>query len=479
MSYSNNNTITANNLILNDQGLSLDNSNSNVIYHNNFINNRRQVYDWSWDFPGKPSINTWDDGYPSGGNYWSDYNGTDFYSGPYQNETGSDGIGDTPYVIDENNQDNYPLMKPWTPQADTTPPETTISISGVLGDNGWFTSDVTVTLSATDDTEIDKTEYSFDNTTWITYVSPFTITYEGSTIIYYKSTDRANNVEKTKTKAIKIDKTIPSGSIAINDDATYTNSSLVTLTLLAEDITSGVAQMRFSNNHVDWSDWEPYATAKSWNMPPVDGERRVYVQFMDNAGLISTIYEDAIILDTAPPVADAGEDQTVAEDMLVTLDGSASIDENGIASYTWTFTDVTPQTLTGKNPTYNFTTPGTYIVTLTVTDPAGNTNSDTVTITVLLDTDKDQTPDVTDQDDDNDGMPDTWETENGLNPLDPADADLDLDGDGLTNLQEYQYGTNPNISVAEAIPIWALGVATAIIAIGIAVAATILWKKRK
>jgi uncharacterized protein (DUF2141 family) len=54
--------------------------------------------------------NTWDDGYPSGGNYWSDYSGTDVYSGPYQNVTGSDGIGDIPYVIDANNTDHYPLV---------------------------------------------------------------------------------------------------------------------------------------------------------------------------------------------------------------------------------------------------------------------------------------------------------------------------------------------------------------------------------
>lgn len=58
---------------------------------------------------------SWDNGYPSGGNYWSNYDGTDLYSGPYQNETGSDGIGDTSYVIDEINSDRYPLMKPWRP----------------------------------------------------------------------------------------------------------------------------------------------------------------------------------------------------------------------------------------------------------------------------------------------------------------------------------------------------------------------------
>ncbi len=61
--------------------------------------------------------NAWDIGYPSGGNYWSDYNGSDLLSGPYQNETGGDGIGDTPYVIDVNNMDKYPLMEPWSPIA--------------------------------------------------------------------------------------------------------------------------------------------------------------------------------------------------------------------------------------------------------------------------------------------------------------------------------------------------------------------------
>ena len=78
-------------------------SSNNAIYHNNFVMNRNLLYI-------NDSVNIWDNGYPSGGNYWSDYTGLDLYSGPNQNETGSDVIGDTPYDIDVNNQDNYPLM---------------------------------------------------------------------------------------------------------------------------------------------------------------------------------------------------------------------------------------------------------------------------------------------------------------------------------------------------------------------------------
>jgi hypothetical protein len=85
----------------------IDSSLGNVLYHNNFVNNTSQAQVAS---SGNSPINSWDDGYPSGGNYWSDYNGMDIHSGPYQNVTGSDGIGDTAYVIDANNTDHFPLM---------------------------------------------------------------------------------------------------------------------------------------------------------------------------------------------------------------------------------------------------------------------------------------------------------------------------------------------------------------------------------
>jgi len=105
---SNYNIISGNNITNNQFGIYLVDSLNNRFWHNNLIDNRKQV-----GFYDSGYANDWDDGYPSGGNYWSDYNGTDLYSGTHQNQTGSDGIGDTPYVINEDHRDNYPLTNPW------------------------------------------------------------------------------------------------------------------------------------------------------------------------------------------------------------------------------------------------------------------------------------------------------------------------------------------------------------------------------
>jgi len=99
-------TVTNNIFSENTRGVYLENSESIVFHHNRFQDHTRHARD------NMGSENKWDDGFPSGGNFWSGYTGTDQFSGPSQNESGPDGIGDVPFVIDINSQDNYPLMSP-------------------------------------------------------------------------------------------------------------------------------------------------------------------------------------------------------------------------------------------------------------------------------------------------------------------------------------------------------------------------------
>ena len=96
--YANVNTICENNIASNHAGVVVLHSQSNTFYHNTFLNNTQQV-NISNDY-----TNFWDEGYPSGGNYWSDHNPPD---------ADLDKIGDLSYVIDEDNVDSYPLIYPY------------------------------------------------------------------------------------------------------------------------------------------------------------------------------------------------------------------------------------------------------------------------------------------------------------------------------------------------------------------------------
>jgi len=100
------NYISENSIENNQYGISLlyYESYNNMFYHNNFVDNVDQIL-----LGHNSSFNIWDNGYPSGGNYWSDYE--ERY--PNAEEIDESGIWNTPYVIDENNTDYYPLMKPW------------------------------------------------------------------------------------------------------------------------------------------------------------------------------------------------------------------------------------------------------------------------------------------------------------------------------------------------------------------------------
>jgi len=92
--WGNNNLICENTIADNTEGIRITYCNGNIVYHNNFINNSMQVY-------VRESINAWDDGYPSGGNYWSDHVCI-----------GNPSDGSQPYTGDANNIDHYPFKDP-------------------------------------------------------------------------------------------------------------------------------------------------------------------------------------------------------------------------------------------------------------------------------------------------------------------------------------------------------------------------------
>src|SRR2546425_8253697 len=179
---------------------------------------------------------------------------------------------------------------------DTTPPLTMAELAGHLGDHGWDPSDVTVSLNATDATSgVAHLSYRIDNGSWASYAGPFALG-EGRHQLEYYATDFAGHIEPLHTLAIRIDTTPPTTGFAPSgtpgDGGWYVSS--VTVTLPAQDATSGVARVTY---RVDNGSWETHAGAFGL------GEGRHSLEFFatDLAGLQETVRSASVAVDTTPP----------------------------------------------------------------------------------------------------------------------------------------------------------------------------------
>lgn len=132
---SDNNSFYGNYVFTDTYSFHISDSSWNLFYHNNFIINGSQ-------FDICPcSTNYWDNGYPIGGNYWSNYTGYDNFSGPAQNLPGSDSIGDHPYNLTPKNIDHYPLMGMWINHF------AIFTATGLAADTEWSVTFNSLTLS--------------------------------------------------------------------------------------------------------------------------------------------------------------------------------------------------------------------------------------------------------------------------------------------------------------------------------------------
>jgi len=188
---------------------------------------------------------------------------------------------------------------------DTTPPTGSITIAG--GAAYTTTTAVTLALSASDSNGLAQMRFSNDGSSWsgwYSYANSASWTLasgDGTKTVYVQFKDNVGLESSVFSDTIILDTAPPTGNISINNDAAYTTSTTVTLTLSASDAGSGVSQMHFSNDGSIWSGWESYAASKSWILTSGDGTKTVYVQFKDSAGLISSSYSDTIVLDTTSP----------------------------------------------------------------------------------------------------------------------------------------------------------------------------------
>jgi len=133
-----------------------------------------------------------------------------------------------------------------TDTTDTTAPTTTATLAGTKGNNGYYTSAVTVTLAATDPdgtSDVATTTDTVDGVAKPTYTAPFTVSGDGTHPVTFSSTDKAGNAEATKTQSIMIDATAPTSVVGTPDrapNATGWYHAPVTVKFRGQDATSGI-----------------------------------------------------------------------------------------------------------------------------------------------------------------------------------------------------------------------------------------------
>ena len=125
---------------------------------------------------------------------------------------------------------------------------------------------------------------------------------DGEKTVYLKLRDRALNETIVTYDKVILDRQSPyNEKIVINDNLEYTNNKYgkAKLKISSDD----ASYMRISNSkNLRWSEWEPYQTIKNWILNnEIDGLKKVYIQFKDDANNLSDIVYDDIILDTHPP----------------------------------------------------------------------------------------------------------------------------------------------------------------------------------
>ncbi len=272
-------------------------------------------------------------------------------------------------------------------QIDTTAPLTVGTYTGTLGKNGWYTSSVTATLSATDALSgVAEIDYNLDAGGWTTYTGPILINGEGAHSLVYRATDKAGNVESAHTAALQVDTQPPllSANLSGMTGANGWYIGSTTLTLTASDATSGLSSLNYDVG----SGFQPYTAPIVFK---VDGLHPVQVQAVDTAGntVLQTV---AIRIDGTAPVLNGVTCPVSVPPGSIWLAPNVSDATSGVARW-----QVNVTTAAGATATYTGTGSGTTVggpsldktphtYTLLFWDAAGNVlqvpNACTVNISV-------------------------------------------------------------------------------------------------
>jgi len=167
---------------------------------------------------------------------------------------------------------------------DTVPPN---SFTAVAAPHNWTCLKTpTISFNTTDNTSgIARYEVRVDNESFSVQTSPYILPPlgEGKHAVKVRAFDQAGNIAESIVN-VYVDTEPPTQvSIALDGGAIYTENQTVSIDISATDLCSGVREMTFSDDGIQYSTWEPFKTQKSWTFPSA-GKKLVYFKARDAAG---------------------------------------------------------------------------------------------------------------------------------------------------------------------------------------------------
>jgi hypothetical protein len=271
---------------------------------------------------------------------------TDVFTNTSATSTIYNGVAGMTYYFRARAKDVAGNVEDWAPDYDTyTLVDTDAPTGSLVINNGALSTTFTgvkLTLSAQDISgSVVQMSFSNDGTTWDNWQ-----TYAGSAnwslpggdglkTVYVRFKDIVGNISATTTSTITLDTTAGTEyGLSINQGSLFTNQAAVTLSIAAKQFTP---QMMISNDGgFSGAIWEPYNSLKPWTITQYGSyvlPRVVYVRYKDVNGVVSSTYQDDIILDVTPPtgtVSVLGAKGIQALDSTVTLSLSATDDVSGV-----------------------------------------------------------------------------------------------------------------------------------------------------
>src|SRR5205823_8788627 len=217
---------------------------------------------------------------------------------------------------------------------DTTPPTTVAALSGQEGSNGWFVSNVTVFLNATDALSgLTNLSYRIDNGSWQTYSGPFLLA-EGLHQVDFLAIDLAGNVEALQSLNVAIDTTPPTSSAIVSGtlglNGWYVSNA--TISLSAIDATSGIARIVYRIDGGVWTNYSGFFVVS-------EGKHQIDFFATDVAGNAEPIRSAYVAIDSSPPTTSAsvsgsvGSNGWFVSNATVSLNASDSL--SGVAAISY------------------------------------------------------------------------------------------------------------------------------------------------